>query len=109
MLQYIQYLRMPPPLIILGGMYILYAAFHFVTCIRLHYWRGIFTGCVTIIKKYYLNFLIMLFMLILVIFHLDFFVAKLCKDFYNINFYTSVDFFSSMGEGWFIYGLLFLI
>ncbi len=106
---YIKYIKMPAPLMVLGVMYFLYAVLHFIECIKIGYWNGVISSLILIIKKHYIRFLLMLGVLILVIMYVDLPVAILIKKLYNLEFYTIVDFFCSMGEGWFVGGVIFTL
>lgn len=109
MLDYIKYIKMPAPLAVLGCMYFLCAAFYFVDWIRAGYWNGIFTAFLLIIKKYYLRALLIFLVLVFLVAFIDLKVAELSRNYYNFAFFTVTDFFCSMGEGWFVGGIIFTL
>jgi len=100
---------MPPSLMVLGTMYVIYALFHIIACLKAGYWHGILKG----ISRYLLsNIKIVIMCIIAVLLSIGFIdqsVSLLCKNFYNINVYTITDFINSMGEGWFVFGVLFTL
>lgn len=110
MLQQIaHYAHMPKPIIVFGGLYVIYAAFVLLQTIKDGYFNGILIGLFNQLKKGYLVLLIFVVFTLLLIAGLDLPVARLCIRFYNVDVYTIVDFINSMGEGWFIIGVLFTL
>jgi membrane-associated phospholipid phosphatase len=102
----IDYIKMPPALVVLGGMYILYAGCHITRCIFDGYWRGIFSEIVKITRTKSAYIIISFIVIIVAILFIDKPITQLCKSLYNQQFYTMVDFICSMAEGWFVGGVL---
>lgn len=100
---------MPPPLVVLGVMYGVFAGFHIVVYLKDGYWRGILTAIARTIFTNKLKLLLFLCVTALVIEFIDWRVSNLCKTLYNVDVYTATDFVNSMGEGWFVSGILFTI
>ena len=103
------YVKMPPPLVVLGVMYGVFAGFHIVVYLKDGYWRGILTAIARTIFTNKLKLLLFLCVTALVIEFIDWRVSNLCKTLYNVDVYTATDFVNSMGEGWFVSGILFTI
>jgi membrane-associated phospholipid phosphatase len=80
---------------VLGTMYVIYALFHIIACLKAGYWHGILNG----ISRYLLsNIKIVIMCIIAVLLSIGFIdqsVSLLCKN--------------SMGEGWFVFGVLFTL
>lgn len=99
---------MPPPLSVLGFMYVIVAIAYIVSCLYAGFWRGMWQE---IKKTIYTNLLYIIIVVSLGLFSvliLDVPVAKLCKLMYTVKIYSVVNFLSSMAEGWFIGGLLIM-
>lgn len=71
--------------------------------------RGFFKYTQLIVLANLRSLLLGLVLLLLIINSLDAPVAIWCHQMYNVNFYTLIDFINSMGEGWFVSGVLFTI
>jgi membrane-associated phospholipid phosphatase len=108
MLQLIaSYAHMPQQMIVFGALFILYAVFPLVKTICDGYLKGIFSGVIDQLKRRYYILIAFLSFVVLAIYFVDLPVANLCKLWYNVSVYTVFDFVNSMGEGWFIIGVLF--
>lgn len=100
-------LHMPQPLVVLGMFYAIFALVNFLGYVKAGYWSGMWSEMFYLLKSRFLSFLGIIGLLLLIITFLDKPVSQFCKDFYNVNVYTSFDFICSMAEGWFVYGVLF--
>jgi len=110
MLQQIaKYAHMPAPFTVFGILFAIYAAFVLIRIIREGYFNGIFIGIIDQLHRRYKILLIVVFVVLLIIYFVDLPIAKLCQSWYNIDVYTILDFVNSMGEGWFIIGVLFTL
>ncbi|HLX54766.1 MAG TPA: phosphatase PAP2 family protein [Aquella sp.] len=110
MLQQIaNYAHMPAPFTVFGILFAIYAAFVLIRTIREGYFNGIFIGIIDQLHHRYKIFLTFIIFLFIIIYFVDLLVAKLCQSWYNIDVYTILDFINSMGEGWFIIGVLFTL
>lgn len=107
--QIANYAHMPGPLIVFGVLYIVYAAFVLLKTIFDGYFSGIFSGLFDQLKRCCLVLLAFILFVLLIIFFVDVQVARLCRLLYNMDVYTILDFVNSMGEGWFIIGILFTL
>lgn len=105
--QIAKYAHMPAPFTVFGVLFAFYAAFVFVKTIRDGYFNGVFVGVVKQFHRRYKILLTFVLFIIFIIRFIDLPIAKLCNSLYNINVYTILDFINSMGEGWFVIGVLF--
>ncbi len=103
------YVKMPQPLVVLGVMYVIFAFFNIINYLKDGYWHGILSGTIKAIVTNKLKFILFLCITILTITFIDWPISNLCKTFYNVDVYTATDFINSMGEGWFVSGILFTI
>ena len=105
----IEYVKMPPPLMVLGVMYAIVAAFYLVSFLREGYWSGMLHSLKTTFSSNPKRILVALVILAILILFVDLPIAQLSKAEYNHAFYKCVDFINSMGEGWFIGGVVFTL
>jgi hypothetical protein len=106
-MQIIQYLKMPPALEVLGVCLALIALPYLVSYIRDGFWLGMAINIKNVICSRVYVFIMFILADLFIISFVDKPVSQLCKTYYNVNFYTAVDFICSMGEGWFVGGVLF--
>jgi membrane-associated phospholipid phosphatase len=110
MLQQIaKYTHMPAPFTVFGILFAIYAAFVLIRTVREGYFNGIFIGVIVQLHRRYKTFLAVIIFLLIIIYFVDLPIAKLCQSWYNVDVYTILDFINSMGEGWFIIGVLFTL
>ncbi|MCC2625417.1 MAG: hypothetical protein K0R14_1290 [Burkholderiales bacterium] len=107
--QIVNYASMPKPIVVFGALFVIYAVFVLTKTIRDGYFSGIFVNILEQIRSRYKLLLMFLLFVLLVIRFIDLPIAKLCTKWYNVNTYTLLDFVNSMGEGWFIVGVLFTL
>jgi membrane-associated phospholipid phosphatase len=105
--QLARYTHMPKPVTVFGVLFIIYAVFVLARTIREGYFSGIFVAIIDQVRRQYKFLLLFILFILLVIHFIDLPVAKLCTAWYNVNVYTILDFINSMGEGWFVIGVLF--
>ena len=101
-----QYTHMPKPILVLGAFFSIYAILEMIFCIKHGYWRGIIRALADTIRLNKTSVISALILIILCVFTLDLPITNLCKNLYNVDVYTIVDFICSMGESWFIIGVL---
>ena len=101
-----QYAHMPKPLLVIGAFFSAYAILEMIFCIKHGYWRGILLTLADTVRLHKTLVISLLILIIFCIFTLDLPITKLCKNLYNVDVYTIVDFICSMSESWFVIGLL---
>lgn len=101
-----QYAHMPKPILVLGAFFSIYAILEMIFCIKHGYWRGIIRALADTIRLNKKVIISALILIIVCIFTLDLPITNLCKNLYNVDVYTIVDFICSMGESWFVIGVL---
>jgi membrane-associated phospholipid phosphatase len=101
-----QYTHMPKPLLVLGAFFSIYAILEMVLCIKHGYWRGVVGGLARTINNHKKIIIPALILIILCVLTVDLPITNLCKNLYNVDVYTIVDFICSMGESWFVIGVL---
>jgi membrane-associated phospholipid phosphatase len=101
------YLKMPQPLIFLGGLLILVAVPYIIDIFRHGYLSGVTSAFIYLAKKYKWYLGLALVFIFCEIRFFDLLVSEFCKNNFNQNIYSLFDFFNSMGEGWFLAGGLF--
>lgn len=104
-----QYAQMPKPLAVLGVIFSIYAILEIVLCIKRGYWHGIIRSLTDTFKLHKKAILLLSILIILCIFILDLPITELCKRLYDVDVYTLVDFICSMGESWFVVGVLLVL
>ncbi len=102
-----QYVKMPPPLLVIGVFYAIVAAFYLFSFIKDGYWRGMWGNVWSTLLYYPKRNVTVLAVILLLVLFVDLPVAKLAKYYFNEDFYRCVDFVNAMGEGWFIGGIVF--
>ncbi len=102
------FLKMPPPLIILGVFFSIIMLLQILKSIIKGYMNGVIGQFILVIRDNKGYFVLGLIIVISMIFMLDKPISLFCQKFYNMHFYTDVDFISSCGEGWFVFGILCL-
>ena len=103
----LQNLKMPPSLFVLGVLYALVAVFYFYDFIRDGYWNGVASEIKKIIASNWKLLLFFIAIFIILVSYVDLPVTQWCKVYYNKNWYAVFDFINSVGEGWFIGGIIF--
>lgn len=102
-------IKMPSPFSVLCVFYAVYFVFCVISYIKDGYWSNMLIGT----YKLFLQNIKMLFLLLIillgVIASLDKCISAFCISSYNKNLYTLLDFICSMGEGWFVIGLIFTL
>lgn len=99
------YIRMPEPLSVLGLFYSIFVIFSLITYLKEGYWVGMTTGIINLIKTRFVVLISLIVLVLFIIMFLDKSITNFCKEIYNVNAYTSIDFISSMAEGWFVFGV----
>lgn len=103
------YAKMPSPFIVLGFMFVIVAAFYIIFLIKNGYWTGMLKQLSTEIschKKTVIGAIASICILVIIV---DKPVALLCHTYYNVIFYTWIDFLGNMAEGWFSGGVLLML
>lgn len=103
----IEYVKMPPPLMVLGVFYGIVAAFYLFSFLKDGYWHGMLKSLKSTFFANPKRITVALIVLAVLIVFIDLPIAQLAKYEYNHDFYKCVDFINSMGEGWFIGGVVF--
>ena len=101
-----QYTHMPKPLLVLGVFFSIYAILEMIFCIKHGYWYGIVRSLARTINDHKKIVISALMLIMLCVFTIDLQITNLCKNLYNVDVYTMVDFICSMGESWFVIGVL---
>lgn len=99
-------LKFPGQMPFLGGLFMLVAVFYIIDIGRQGYLSGIFTLFVQRLKTYKFLFIGILILALFEIFFIDLPVSQFCKNGFNQNLYSLLDFCNQMGEGWFLGGVL---
>lgn len=102
----INYIKMPQPLLVLGFFYAIFAIILLISYLKSGYWHGMLNRLKTLLSRNILYFVGFILFILFLIFVVDKPVTQLCQEYYNQNLYTLLDFICSMGEGWFIGGVL---
>lgn len=102
-------LKMPSMLTTLGLFYTILTIMLVISAILKGYWNGIISYLFQIIGKNKIFVLIYITLIVFIILFLDSSISLWCKNHYNVNWYTLLDFFCSMGESWFIVGIFVTI
>lgn len=101
------HLKFPPPLSFFGALLVLVAIFYIIDLFK----DGYFSQIVSIFIQQLLTYKWLLgFMLIFILVEIRFIdlaISSFCKINFNQNLYSLLDFCNSMGEGWFLGGVVF--
>ena len=101
-----QYAYMPKPLLVIGVFFSIYAILEMIFCIKHGYWRGILRTLADTIRLHLKLVILSLILIVLCVFTVDLPITSLSKRLYKVDVYTIVDFVCSMGESWFVIGVL---
>lgn len=101
------HLKFPTPFSFLGGLLIFVAIFYIIDLFRDGYFSLIVSMFIQQLRiyKWFLGF--MLIIVLVEIRFVDLAVSNFCKTYFKQNLYSLLDFCNSMGEGWFLGGVLF--
>lgn len=105
-LWYINLLKMPPPIFVLGVFFSIISACCIISCYQDKYFKGISSSICFNINFYAKKLVLAVIVFVILVVFIDYPVSRFCKSHYNLTMYTVFDFFSSMGEGWFIGGVI---
>jgi len=103
----LQYLKFPPAMSFIGLLMVFVAAFYILNLFQVGYFTKIPANFIMLIKKYKYHLISLLLLIVFEVTILDFSVSRFCKVNFNQNLYSILDFINSMGEGWFLGGVLF--
>lgn len=103
------YAKMPSPFMVLGVMFIIVAVFYIILLIKNSYWTGMFRQLFAEIKCHKKAVILAPIIILILVVVVDKPVALLCHTYYNIIFYTWIDFLGNMAEGWFCGGVLLML
>ena len=101
------HLKFPVPLSFLGGLLVLVAIFYIIDLFKDAYFLKIASIFIQHLQTYKWFLLILLIFVLSEIGFMDLPVSSFCKSSFNQNLYSLLDFCNSMGEGWFLGGIVF--
>ena len=94
---------------VIACLMIIVAVFYIVDLFRHGYFSEVCKNFLNLVRLHKLLFMCVFIVILLEIKFIDFPVSNFCKIHFNQNLYSILDFCNSMGEGWFLGGIIFTL